>query len=67
MIIDEKEVLWECLDLRHVTTGDLLHLQVKEVRLTEVKNSRMENLTERGASKLLSSICGNKRPTRCNR
>lgn len=55
MITDERKVLWEYLDLRDVTRGDPLHPLVKEFRLIEVKYSRMENLTERGDSKLFSS------------
>ena len=55
MVIGEKEVLWEYLDLRDVTTGGPLHPLVKEVRLIEVKESRMEKLAEIGASKLFSS------------
>jgi len=55
MIIDETKVLWVYLGLRDVTTGRPLHPLVRQVQLIEVKYSRMENLTERGASKLFSS------------
>jgi hypothetical protein len=48
-------VLWKYSDLRDVTTGGPLHSLAKEVQLIEVKDSRMENLTERRASKLFSS------------
>jgi hypothetical protein len=51
----KKKVLWEYLDLRDVTTGSPLPPLVKENRLIEVKDSKMEKLTEIGASNLFTS------------
>jgi hypothetical protein len=48
-------VPWECSDLRDVTSGTPLHPLVKEFQLIEMKDSRIENITERRASKLFSS------------